>query len=163
MLTYADRDDAFAFDADLAEELAYEQYVREMQEQELLAAQAQAQQDENDAFWTEEEPTYFLEEGWNDSTAVVQSSTTSISDANEDIVLTTNEVFDLYMDNEPELDYLASKGNVKVKYIIQHVHPNQPLTIEVQLMSLEAYLLKVGHLLRMEKEDIDPLLIPTEH
>lgn len=163
MLTYADRDDAFAFDADLAEELAYEQYVREMQEQELLAAQAQAQQDENDAFWTEEEPTYFLEEGWNDSAAAVQSSTTSISDANQDIVLTPEEVFDLYMDNEPELDYLASKGNVKVKYCIQHVHRNQPVTLEVQHMPLEAYLLKVGHLLRMEKEDMDPLLIPTEH
>ena len=67
-------DDAFAYEEYLrerADEL-YEEYVAEI-EYDLWIAQAQAQQDQNDEFWTEEEPTYFLEEGWNDSAAVAQA------------------------------------------------------------------------------------------
>lgn len=62
-------DDAFAYDEYLCEDELYQEYVDSV-EYELWIAQAQQQQDENEEFWSEEEPTFFLEEGWNDSTQV---------------------------------------------------------------------------------------------
>ena len=110
MLTYADRDDAFAFDAADAEELAYEQYVSEI-EYELWVAQAQAQQDENDEFWSEEEPTYFLEEGWNDSATVTQPSSDE-DDFNQ--YLTEDQVEDLFINDDEYLEYISYDPEIRV-------------------------------------------------
>lgn len=151
-------DDAFAYDEYLCQDELYQEYVDSI-EYELWIAQAQQQQDENDEFWSEEEPTFFLEEGWNQS----QNQTSS----SEEVILSADEVRYLYIYDEEQFSELLIKDNVKVIWTIQHVQIGKPLVIEEQLLPLNVYLQRVGHLLEREKSDalsdgLDPYISLSE-